>query len=49
MKNLGIKRKDFGSYNVVLVVPDLFPRPHLKELANMFLRNLQFKGMYMHL
>lgn len=49
MKRLGIKRKEFGNYNIVLVVPDIFPRPHLKELVNLFLRNLQFKSMYMHL
>jgi actin-related protein 8 len=33
----------------VFVVPDFFPRPHLKGLTNIFLKNMQFKSFYMHL
>lgn len=46
---LKLTRKDYSSYNVVLVIPDIFPRPHIKALVNIFLSRMGFKAIYLHL
>ena len=46
---LQIKRKDFGNFNVVLIIPDLFVRSQVKGLVNVFMKVLGFKAIFVHL
>ncbi|SPO30652.1 related to ARP8 - Actin-related protein [Ustilago trichophora] len=39
---LGIPREEFGSYTVILIVPDLFCRSDIKALAELFLVDMGF-------
>ena len=49
-KYLKIKSiKDLQNYYVILVLPDVFVRSHHKLMINMFLKDIGFKGMYLHL
>jgi len=45
---LQIKRKDYGLYNVVLIIPDLFVKTQLKGLINVFLKVMGFKGIFLN-
>ncbi|KND01663.1 uncharacterized protein SPPG_03461 [Spizellomyces punctatus DAOM BR117] len=42
---LGILRSEFGSYNVVWLVPDLFSKAHVREMTTLLLRNMGFRGV----
>ncbi|TPX62901.1 hypothetical protein PhCBS80983_g00058 [Powellomyces hirtus] len=42
---LEIPRKEFPSYNVVWVVPDLFSKVHLREAITMLLQEMCFRGV----
>lgn len=46
---LQIPRKEFSNYNVVIIIPDLFIKQQVKGLVNIFLRVLNFKGVFIHL
>jgi len=45
---LQIKRKEFGLYNIVLVIPDIFIKTQIKGLMNVFLRVMGFKSIYLN-
>ncbi|KAJ7043683.1 hypothetical protein C8F04DRAFT_1072950 [Mycena alexandri] len=42
---MGIKPRDYKDYSVVLVVPDLYDRPYLREFANLLLVTMGFKQL----
>jgi hypothetical protein len=46
---LGIERKDYENLNVVILLPDLFIKPQVKALINIFLKVLGFKAAFVHL
>ncbi len=45
---LDIPIKDFQFYRVVLVVPDIFNKQHLKEMADILLNRLGFSNLIIH-
>lgn len=45
---LDIPIKDFQYYRVVLIVPDIFNRQHLKEMTNILLNRLGFACVILH-
>ena len=45
---LDIPAKDFQYYRVVLLVPDIFNRQHLKEMVNLLLNRLGFSAVILH-
>ncbi|XP_033102471.1 actin-related protein 8-like [Anneissia japonica] len=45
---LDIPSKDFKNYKVVLLVPDIYCRPHVKELMNLVLTRLGFGAAIIH-
>ncbi|KAJ7180728.1 hypothetical protein C8R46DRAFT_1070410 [Mycena filopes] len=42
---LGIKPREYKEYSVVLVIPDLYDRPYLREFANLLLVTMGFKQL----
>ncbi|KAJ3040818.1 actin-like protein arp8 [Rhizophlyctis rosea] len=46
-EELNIPRKEFGSYNVVCVVPDTCGGVHVREIASVLLRDMKFKAFVM--
>jgi actin-related protein 8 len=46
---LGIQKKDYQNFNVVVLLPDLFVKPQVKAFINIFLRNLGFRSAFVHL
>ena len=45
---LDIPAKDFQYYRVVLVVPDIFSRRHLREMVDVLLNRLGFSCVILH-
>eukprot|EP00794_Sanderia_malayensis_P009126 gene9126-10099_t len=45
---LDIPVKDFQYYRAVLIVPDIFNKHHLKEMANILLNHLGFSNVILH-
>jgi hypothetical protein len=45
---LQIKKSSFPNYNIVLIIPDLFVKQQVKGLVNIFLRNLNFRAIFIH-
>ena len=45
---LDIPAKDFQYYRVVLVIPDIFNRKHLKNMAHILLNRLGFSSLIIH-
>lgn len=48
-KKLNIPSSQFKNYAIILIIPDLFIKAQIKELINIFLRDLEFKYIYLHL
>lgn len=49
LKNkLMIKQADYSKYSIILVIPDIFHRMHIKGLINLFLKNFGFAALYPH-
>jgi actin-related protein 8 len=45
---LQIKKSYFGNFNIVLIIPDLYVKQQVKGMINVFLRNLNFKAIFIH-
>ena len=45
LKGLGIPRSDWELYNVILVIPDLFVRSHVKKLVELVLDTMGFSAI----
>ncbi|KAJ3291331.1 actin-like protein arp8 [Borealophlyctis nickersoniae] len=46
-QELKISRKDFGSYNVVYVIPDLYAKVIIRETMNLLLNDMGFRAVVM--
>ncbi|KAJ3020601.1 actin-like protein arp8 [Thoreauomyces humboldtii] len=42
---LDIPRTSFNSHNVVVLIPDLFSKVHLREMVRMLLKDMNFRGV----
>ncbi|XP_047458481.1 actin-related protein 8 [Mugil cephalus] len=47
-KQLEIPLKDLKYYRCILLVPDIYNRPHIKEVVNMLLLNMGFSAIIVH-
>lgn len=47
-KHLNIPRQDLSEYNAILLIPDIYHRPHIKELMNLLLVRMGFGAALVH-
>jgi actin-related protein 8 len=45
---LQIKKAQFSNFNIVLIIPDLYVKQQVKGMVNVFLRNLNFRAIFIH-
>jgi actin-related protein 8 len=43
-----IEIKNFNNFNIVLIIPDVFVKQQVKGMVNVFLRDLNFKSIFLH-
>ncbi|XP_071817516.1 actin-related protein 8-like [Apostichopus japonicus] len=46
--HLSIPRQDLSEYNAILLIPDIYHRPHIKELMNVLLVRMGFGAALVH-
>ena len=48
-KVLRINQEEFGNYNIVYIIPDLFIKTEVKAMINLFFKYFGFKNIFLHL
>ena len=48
-KVLRINQDEFGNYNIVYIIPDLFIKTEIKAMINLFFKYFGFKNIFLHL
>ena len=45
---MGLGADKFGSFNIVLVIPDSFIKHHVRHMLNMIFARMGFKSAFVH-
>lgn len=47
-KYLRLHKKNYEHFNVILIIPDMFVKHHLKYMVSMILGKMRFKSIFLH-